>query len=177
MELLTSGLFFYCGWRWGAGPSAWVWAGFAATLLALAAIDWESGLLPDALTLPLLWAGLISAALSWTGVVLPAALWGAVAGYLFLWAIFWAFKLCTGKEGMGYGDFKLLAALGAWLGWQSLIALILLASVLGSIVGLTMRYRGRLGPGDYLPFGPFLAAAGFATWVLGPATLNRWIGP
>ena len=113
-------------WRWGATPAALAWCGFCAALLALALIDWDTTLLPDDITLPLLWAGLIVAALALDAAAAAAgAVWGAVAGYLSLWAIYQLFKLVTGKEGMGYGDFKLFAALGAWFGWQALVPIIL----------------------------------------------------
>ena len=120
VELATGLLFAAAGWRFGATPTVLLWCGFIGMLIAMSGIDWDTTLLPDNLTLPLLWAGLIAAALGWT-VPLPAALWGAVAGYLSLWSIYRLFKLLTGKEGMGHGDFKLLAALGAWLGWQMLL--------------------------------------------------------
>ena len=126
VELATGVLFFFAVRFWGVTPSAAAWCGFAAAIVALAMIDWDTTLLPDDITLPLLWAGLIVAALGWTGVTLPQALWGAVAGYLSLWAVYQAFKLLTGKEGMGYGDFKLFAALGAWFGWQALVPIILI---------------------------------------------------
>jgi leader peptidase (prepilin peptidase) / N-methyltransferase len=104
-----------------------LWSGFSAAVLALALIDWDTTLLPDDITLPLLWAGLVAATLQWTSVPLPTAIWGVVAGYVSLWLVYWAFKLITGKEGMGYGDFKLFAALGAWFGWQALVPIILMA--------------------------------------------------
>jgi leader peptidase (prepilin peptidase)/N-methyltransferase len=141
----------------------------------LALIDWDTTLLPDSITLPLLWAGLIAAALQWSAVPLPDALWGAVAGYMSLWLVFWAFKLATGKEGMGYGDFKLFAALGAWFGWQALIPIILLASVFGAIVGIILKLKSQLRDGGYVPFGPFLAAGGFAAMFFGPQPLMRHI--
>lgn len=122
VEVITGALFFFCAWRWGLSLTTLVWCGFSAALLALAMIDWDTTLLPDDITLPLLWAGLIAAAMEWNPAVsLSAALWGAVAGYLSLWLVYWAFKLVTGKEGMGYGDFKLFAALGAWFGWSALV--------------------------------------------------------
>ncbi len=176
VELATSALFFFCAWRWGASASGLAWCAFSATLLALALIDWDTTLLPDDLTLPLLWLGLIAAALRWTPVGLNAALWGAVAGYLSLWLVYWAFKLITGKEGMGYGDFKLYAALGAWFGWQALIPIILLASVIGAVVGLAMKFTTGLREGGYIPFGPFLAGAGFTALFLGPDALRRAVG-
>ena len=114
-EVLTAAIFAALAWRFGAQPTTLLWCAFAAVLVALAGIDWDTTLLPDGLTLPLLWGGLVAAALGLT-TSLSSAVWGAVAGYLSLWSVYWLFKLATGKEGMGYGDFKLLAALGAWLG-------------------------------------------------------------
>lgn len=176
VELATGALFFYCAWQWGVTPTAAVWCIFAATLLALALIDWDTTLLPDDLTLPLLWLGLVAASLQWIPVGLNASLWGAVAGYLSLWLVFWAFKLVTGKEGMGYGDFKLFAVLGAWFGWQTLIPMILLASVIGAIVGIAMKFSTGLREGGYVPFGPFLAGAGLCALAFGPATLRQVVG-
>ncbi len=171
VELATGVLFFYCAWRWGASPSALVWSGFTASVLALAFIDWDTTLLPDDMTLPLLWGGLIAAALHWTQVALSAAVWGAVAGYLSLWLVYWAFKLITGKEGMGFGDFKLFAALGAWFGWQALVPIILMASVIGAVVGIAMKFSSTLRAGGYVPFGPFLAGAGLTAMIFGPSTI------
>ncbi len=176
VELTTGALFFLCTWRWGASPTTVVWCIFCAVLLALALIDWDTTLLPDNPNMPLLWLGLISAAMHWTPVGLVSALWGAVAGYLSLWLVYWAFKLIRGKEGMGYGDFKLLAALGAWFGWQVLIPIILMASVIGSVVGITMKFTSGLREGGYMPFGPFLAGAGFTTLIVGPDVLRQLIG-
>lgn len=171
VELATAALFAWCAWLFGVGWPALAWAGFAATLLALALIDWDTTLLPDDLTLPLLWAGLIATALGWTGLPLADSLWGAVAGYLSLWLVFWGFKLITGKDGMGFGDFKLFAALGAWYGWQMLLPIILIASVIGAVVGLALKFAGGLREGGYMPFGPFLAGAGLAALLFGPGTL------
>jgi leader peptidase (prepilin peptidase)/N-methyltransferase len=176
VELLTGLGFAYVMHLHGPGWPALAWMGFVAAVLALAFIDWDTTLLPDDITLPLLWAGLLAAALGWSGLALDDALWGAVAGYLSLWSIYWAFKLLTGKEGMGYGDFKLFAALGAWLGWQALIPILLLASVLGAVVGLAMKYSSGLREGGYVPFGPFLAFGALLALVLGPATLLGWVG-
>jgi leader peptidase (prepilin peptidase)/N-methyltransferase len=145
-------------------------------LLALALIDWDTTLLPDDITLPLLWLGLIAAAMQWTTIGLNNSLWGAVAGYLSLWLVYWAFKLVTGKEGMGYGDFKLFAALGAWFGWQALIPVILIASVIGAITGIVMKFSVGLREGGYVPFGPFLAGAGFTALIAGPTALRQWMG-
>lgn len=176
VELTTGALFFFCAWTWGTGAAGAAWCVFAAALLALALIDWDTTLLPDDLTLPLLWLGLIAAAVQWTHVGLSSSLWGAVAGYLSLWSVYWAFKLVTGKDGMGYGDFKLFAALGAWFGWQTLIPIILLASVIGAIIGIAMKFTTGLREGGYIPFGPFLAGAGFCAMLLGPATLRQAVG-
>ena len=176
VELANGVLFFYCGWKWGVTPTALAWSGFGAAVLALGCIDWDTTLLPDDITLPLLWAGLILAALQWTGVGLTAALWGAVAGYLSLWLIYWAFKLLTGKEGMGFGDFKLFAALGAWFGWQALVPIILMASVIGAMVGIAMKFSSTLREGGYVPFGPFLAGAGLTAMLFGPDAILRFVG-
>lgn len=176
IELACGLAFAGCAWRWGLTPSTAVWCGFCATVLALAAIDWDTTLLPDDLTLPLVWGGLCSAALSWSGTALPDALWGAVAGYLSLWLVYWSFKLATGKEGMGYGDFKLYAVLGAWFGWQALIPIILMASIIGAIIGIGMKLSSGLREGGYVPFGPFLALAGLTALVVTPTEMMNWIG-
>jgi leader peptidase (prepilin peptidase)/N-methyltransferase len=197
VELLTGALFAFCIWRWGITPVALAWCGFSSVLLALALIDWDTTLLPDDMTLPLLWAGLIFAALKLNPIVsLPDALWGAVAGYLSLWLVYWAFKLLTGsgsphwpwtaehwvaraasgKDGMGYGDFKLFAALGAWFGWAALVPIILMASVIGAVVGIAMKFSSGLREGGFVPFGPFLAGAGFTAMVFGPQSILRAVG-
>ena len=176
VEASCAALFFYCAWAYGATPSGLVWCAFSAVLLALALIDWDTTLLPDDLTLPLLWLGLVAAALQLTPLSLPDALWGAVGGYMSLWLVYWAFKLATGKEGMGYGDFKLYAALGAWFGWQTLIPIILIASVIGALVGIAMKLNASLREGGYVPFGPFLAGAGFCALFWGPQALRQAIG-
>lgn len=177
VELVTGGLFFFCAWRWGWTLTALVWCGFSAALLALAMIDWDTTFLPDDITLPLLWGGLIAAALQWNPAVnLSTALWGAVGGYLSLWGVYWAFKLATGKEGMGYGDFKLFAALGAWFGWPALIPIILMASVIGAVIGVVMKFSSGLREGGYVPFGPFLAGAGFTAMVFGPQSILQFVG-
>lgn len=176
VELSAGVLCAWCTHRFGPSWTALAWAGFSLALLSLALIDWDTTLLPDDITLPLLWAGLISSALGWTSTSLQQAMWGAVIGYLSLWSIYQAFKLLTGKEGMGYGDFKLFAALGAWLGWPALIPLILMASVLGAIVGIGMKFKQSLREGAYVPFGPFLAGAGMVMLVLEPDTALHWLG-
>ena len=176
VELVTGGLFALCAWRWGLTASALSWAGFAAALVVLTLIDWDTTLLPDDITMPLAWAGLVAAAVQWTAVSLPSALWGAIAGYLSLWLIYWAFKLLTGKEGMGYGDFKLFAALGAWFGWTALVPMILMASVIGAIVGVAMKFGGNLRDGGYVPFGPFLAGSGLTAMIFGPQSILQAVG-
>lgn len=176
VELVTGALFFYCAWRWGLTATALAWSGFAAALVCLGLIDWDTTLLPDNITLPLVWAGLIATTLGWTAIPLTESLWGAVAGYLSLWLVYQAFKLATGKEGMGFGDFKLFAALGAWFGWQALIPIILMASVIGAIVGIAMKFTSGLREGGYIPFGPFLAGAGLTALVFGPQAILHAVG-
>lgn len=148
---------------WPPGETALALALCAWLLIALIAIDLQHRLLPDLLTLPLLWLGLL---VNREGaLVLPNdAIIGAVAGYLSLWLVYWGFKLATGKEGLGYGDFKLLAALGAWCGWQRLPSLLLCAALMGIIAVLVLRLTGRIQRGDPLPFGPALALSGW--WLL-----------
>lgn len=171
IEIITALLSAFTAWHFGptlqaAGALLLIW-----TLIALAAIDFDTQLLPDSLTLPLLWVGL-ALNLEGTFTNLPSAVIGAIAGYLALWSVFWLFKLATGKEGMGYGDFKLLAALGAWLGWQMLPAIILLSSVVGAAIGITLIVTTRHGRNVPIPFGPYLAAAGVIALFCG-AELTR----
>ena len=175
IEVLTAALFGAVAWKFGAQPIALLWCGFVAVLVALAGIDWDTTLLPDNLTLPLLWAGLVAAALGWT-IPLTSALWGAVAGYLSLWTVYWLFKLVTGKEGMGFGDFKLLAALGAWLGANMILPIVLAASIIGAVVGIVMKLKASLREGRYVPFGPFLAGAGVVVLLLGSPRVLVWLG-
>jgi len=175
VELLTALLFGLTAWHVGATPLALLWCGFVAMLVAMSGIDWDTTLLPDILTLPLLWAGLVAAALGWT-IPLSSALWGAVVGYLSLWSVYWIFKLATGREGMGFGDFKLLAALGAWLGVQMILPIVLAASVIGAIVGIAMKFSGTLREGLHVPFGPFLAGAGIVVMLAGQPTVLGWLG-
>jgi leader peptidase (prepilin peptidase)/N-methyltransferase len=150
------------------GPTTTALAAFGlcATLLAMSAIDVDTHLLPDSMTLPLLWAGLI---VNFNGMFasLHDAVLGAIFGYLVLWAVHWLFRLVRGIEGMGYGDFKLLAALGAWLGWAALPQIVLIAAVAGAVIGLAATWRGRMRFEEPLPFGPFLAAGGALTLFLG----------
>jgi len=175
VEAATGLLFAAIAWRYGAQPLTLLWCAFGALLLALGLIDWDTTLLPDDLTQPLLWAGLTAAALGWT-LPLSDSLWGAIAGYLSLWSVYWLFKLTTGKEGMGFGDFKLLAALGAWLGWSMIVPIVLAASVIGAVVGLAMKASGALREGRYVPFGPFLAGAGLVVMLAGPQRVLHWLG-
>ena len=167
IELFTALALAACFQHWGLSLQAVAWSGFVGTLLALAVIDWDTTFLPDPMTQPLTWAGLIAAALGLSGLSLSDALWGAVGGYLSLWLVYWLFKLFTGKEGMGYGDFKLFAALGAWFGWAALIPLILLASLAGIAVGLVLKSRQQLREQHYIPFGPFLAMAALVFMIWG----------
>jgi leader peptidase (prepilin peptidase) / N-methyltransferase len=176
VELATAALFFLSVRHWGATPAGAAWCAFSAALVTLALIDWDTTLLPDDITLPLVWAGLILAALRWIEVPLTQALWGAVAGYVSLWLVYKAFKLLTGKEGMGYGDFKLFAALGAWFGWQALVPIILMASAIGAVVGIAMKFSGGLREGGYVPFGPFLVGAGLTAMIFGPGSILAAIG-
>ncbi len=175
VELATGLLFGLLAWRFGPHLNVLAWCLFAALLVALTGIDWDTTLLPDSLTLPLLWAGLVAAALGWT-LPLATAVWGAVFGYLALWSVYWLFKLTTGKEGMGAGDFKLLAALGAWLGWQMLLPIVLGASIIGAVVGIAMKLSRALREGRYVPFGPFLAGAGLVVLFAGPERVHAWFG-
>lgn len=166
-------MFYACALRWGWSLTTAAWCGFSAALVTLACIDWDTTLLPDDITLPLLWAGLLAAVLRWIEVQPVDAVIGAAAGYLSLWSVYWGFKLATGKEGMGYGDFKLFAALGAWFGWQALVPIILLASVIGAIVGIAMKLASTLREGKYVPFGPFLVGGGMAAMLWGPGRIMQ----
>ncbi len=175
IELATGALFVACWWRFGSHPTTLLWCGFVAVLVAAAAIDWDTTLLPDSLTLPLLWAGLVAANLGWN-IPITEAIWGAVAGYLSLWSVYWLFKLTTGKEGMGYGDFKLLAALGAWLGWSMVLPIVLASSLIGAIVGIGLKLSANLREGRYIPYGPFLAGAGLCVLFAGHEQVMSWLG-
>lgn len=168
VELATGVLSAIAVWRFGATAEGLGAVVLTCFLIALAFIDLDTQLLPDSMTLPLLWLGLLFN-LSGVFVPLPVAVIGAMAGYLSLWSIYWLFKLATGKEGMGYGDFKLLAALGAWFGWTALPAVILLASVVGAAVGIALIVAARHGREVPIPFGPYLAGAGLlALYFRGP---------
>ena len=175
VELAAAALGAFLAWRlgWGlalAGSLVLFWA-----LLAASVIDFDTQLLPDRITLPLLWLGLLA---NVEGIFAPleSAVLGAVAGYLALWLVYWAFKLATGKEGMGYGDFKLLGALGAWLGWQLLPVIVLVAACTGSVLGIvSMAVSGR-GREMRIPFGPFLAVGGFIALLWGRQLTAWWLG-
>lgn len=175
VECATGLLSGFAAWHFGpglalAGALLLIWA-----LIALTFIDLDTQLLPDQITLPLLWLGLLFN-LSGTYVPIADAVVGAIAGYLALWSVFWLFKLTTGKEGMGYGDFKLLAAIGAWLGWQMLPLVILASSLVGAVVGITLIALGRHGRSNPIPFGPYLAAAGLMALFWGDAIVGAWLG-
>lgn len=174
VELTTALLVLACVWRFGFG-----WQGFGAILLtafliALAGIDLRTRLLPDQLTLPLLWLGLI-ASLETLYIEPKAALLGAIAGYVSLWSVWWLFRQLTGKDGMGHGDFKLLAALGAWVGLKGILPTVLLSSLVGALIGsvwLAMKGRDRATP---IPFGPYLAIAGWLVFFWGEAMLDAYL--
>ena len=167
VEVITAVMFLMCLLQFGFTLQTLMACFFCATLLALAWIDAETFLLPDVLTQALLWVGLIGSALSLTHTPLLQSLSGAVLGYGLLWLVSWGFEKLAGKEGMGQGDLKLLAGLGAWVGVWSLLPLILLASVSGLIFGVVQKFRGQLGHNGHFPFGPFLALSGFACFFLG----------
>lgn len=175
IEVFTALISALVAWHFGptlqtAGALLLVW-----TLIALAMIDFDTQLLPDSLTLPLLWLGLLFNVFG-TYTSLTSAVIGAMAGYLSLWSIFWLFKLATGKEGMGYGDFKLLAALGAWLGWSMLPTIILLSSLVGATVGISLIVFARHGRNIPIPFGPYLAAAGVIALLWGARITQSYLG-
>lgn len=166
VEALTGLLSGIVAWHFGFGLEALGALCFTWALVALSSIDVEKQLLPDRITLPLLWLGLLFNLLG-AFTDLRAAVIGAMGGYLSLWGIYHVFKRLTGKEGMGYGDFKLYAALGAWLGWQHLPLVILLAALMGIVVGIALMASKRLQQGTPIPFGPFLAASGWITLMWG----------
>jgi leader peptidase (prepilin peptidase)/N-methyltransferase len=174
VEALTGGLSGYIAWHFGFTPAAAAAMLFTWAMIALAFIDLDTFYLPDDLTLPLLWAGLVFNLLG--GFTdLTSAVIGAVAGYLVLWLVFWMFKFATGKEGMGYGDFKLLAAIGAWLGWKMLPLVILLSSFVGAVVGVALIVAARRGRNVPIPFGPHLAVAGLVALFHGEALTRNYL--
>jgi leader peptidase (prepilin peptidase)/N-methyltransferase len=171
VEAFTGLVSAYVGWRFGFSLAALAGLLFAWALIAAAVIDFDTQLLPDDITLPLTWLGLLFNL--WGALTtLEAAVIGAIAGYLALWSVYWAFKLATGKEGMGFGDFKLLAAIGAFLGWKMLPAVILLSSLVGAVVGIGLIALARHGRNIPIPFGPYLAAAGLLALFFGE-DINR----
>ena len=175
IELAAGIIGAYCAVRFGPGMAAVAAMVFLWAILAASAIDIDTQLLPDSITLPLLWLGLLLN-ISGTFVDLRSAVIGAAAGYLILWSVYWAFKLATGKEGMGFGDFKLLAAIGAWCGWQSLPLTILASSLIGAIVGVALIIIAKRGKNVPIPFGPYLGAAGALSLLWGPQLTRQWLG-
>ncbi|WIM05224.1 MAG: A24 family peptidase [Candidatus Nitricoxidivorans perseverans] len=175
VEAATGFLFAFAAWQFGptaATAGAWF---FIAAMIALTFIDVDKQLLPDDITLPLLWAGLLFN-VSGVYVDLGSAVIGAAAGYLSLWTVYWLFRLATGKEGMGFGDFKLLAAIGAWLGWQMLPLVILLSSFVGAVVGAALIVLARHGRNVPIPFGPYLASAGIIAIFWGKHLNSAYLG-
>ena len=175
VELLSGSLSGALAWHFGYGGPLLGALVLSWGLLALAAIDLEKQLLPDRLTLPLLWTGLLfNTAHTYTD--LRSAVIGAAAGYLSLWCVYHVFRGLTGKEGMGYGDFKLFALIGAWLGWQTLPVVILLAATVGALVGVSLLLSKRLAQGTPMPFGPYLAAAGWIALLWGRPLMTAYLG-
>ena len=175
IEVLTGLFFGFAAWKLGAG---WPLIGalfFLSACIALTFIDFDTQLLPDDITLPLIWLGLLFN-LGNNFINLQSAVIGAVAGYLSLWSVYWIFKLATGKEGMGYGDFKLLAAIGAWVGWQMLPLTILLSSFVGAIVGIGLIVLTKQGRNVPIPFGPYLAIAGIIALFWGKPLTQMYLG-
>ena len=181
VEMMTAVLAALCAWRFGASWEAIMAIIMTLSLVPIAMIDADTQLIPDSIVLPLMWIGLAMSlfapmAGAQTLFITPQdAIVGAMAGYLSLWSIYWLFKLITGKEGMGYGDFKLLAALGAWLGWQQLPLIILMSAVVGAIVGISLMAFRKHERSVPIPFGPFLAAAGWITMLWGDAIKTSYL--
>jgi leader peptidase (prepilin peptidase)/N-methyltransferase len=174
VEAITAVLSGYIAWRYGLSAAMFGALLFAWAMIALTFIDLDTMYLPDSITLPLLWAGLLfNTGATFTD--LRSAVIGAAAGYLTLWTVYWAFKLATGKEGMGYGDFKLLAAIGAWLGWKLLPLVILLSSLVGAVVGIGLIVLARQGRNVPIPFGPYLAVAGLIALFWGEQLTRRYL--
>ena len=171
VEVISGLLAGYAAWRFGATLAGLGALVFVFSMIALTFIDLDTFYLPDDITLPLLWIGLL-VNLAGAFTDLPSAVIGAACGYLALWSVFWLFKLVTGKEGMGYGDFKLLAAIGAWLGWQMLPLVILLSASVGAVIGIGLMIFARHGRETPIPFGPYLAIAGVIALFHG-AAINR----
>jgi leader peptidase (prepilin peptidase)/N-methyltransferase len=176
IEALGGALTAYVGWRYGFTWTALAAMLFAWSMIALAFIDLDTFYLPDCITLPLVWAGLLAHVFGlFPDVTLREGVIGAIAGYLALWLVFWLFKLATGKEGMGYGDFKLLGAIGAWLGWSALPLVILLSSLVGAVIGIAVMFARRQGRDMPIPFGPYLVAAGLIALFWGEALTDRYL--
>ena len=175
IELLSALSVALSFWHFGYSFTAIAASFFVLALITLTAIDLDTHLLPDTITLPLLWLGLLFN-LNEGFVDINSAVIGAALGYLILWSVYWLFKLITKKEGMGYGDFKMLAAIGAWFGWQALPAVILLSSLAGSIAGLTMITFGKSHRNSQIPFGPFIAAAGIIMLFSGEQISRIYLG-
>ena len=173
VELFTAAIWILCGLSFGVSNALAAAMLLTGVLIALTAIDLDHQLLPDSLTLPLLWLGLLIN-IDATFVSLESAVLGAVFGYLCLWSVYWLFKIITGKEGMGYGDFKLLAALGAWFGLSALPTIVLLSSLVGAVIGIALIITGRQSRETPMPFGPFLAGAGLIH-LFYPDVLIGWI--
>jgi leader peptidase (prepilin peptidase) / N-methyltransferase len=176
VELATALIWALCTWHWGSNAAGFCWAIFTTILLALSVIDWQTTLLPDDLTQTLVWGGLIASSMDWVVLPLHQSVWGAVIGYTSLWLIATTFERVTGKQGMGAGDFKFLAGLGAWLGPLGLLPVVMLASFAGAMVGLALKLTHRLGEDGYVPFGPFLALAGAIVAVTGNDVIALWMG-
>jgi leader peptidase (prepilin peptidase) / N-methyltransferase len=174
VEAFTGLCFAFVVWSFGPTLAAIGAMVFVAAAIVLTGIDIDKQLLPDDITLPLLWLGLLFNVFS-TYTDLSSAVLGAIAGYLALWSVYWLFKLLTGKEGMGYGDFKLLAAIGAWLGWQILPLTILLSSFVGAVVGIGLIVLARRGRDVPIPFGPYLVAAGLIALFWGKPLTRAWL--
>lgn len=175
VELATGTLFALAAWKFGPNPATLAWCAALALLVSMSMIDLDTKYLPDDLTYPLLWGGLLVAALGWT-IPLSAAVWGAVAGYVPLWLIASGFALLMKRQGMGGGDLKLLAALGAWLGWQAILPIVLIASIVGLCVNVPRMMLGKHQRHQQYPFGPFLAGGGLIVAFLGTDTLLAWAG-
>jgi leader peptidase (prepilin peptidase)/N-methyltransferase len=175
VELATAVLFALAAWKFGPSPATLAWCAALALLVSMSMIDLDTKYLPDDLTYPLLWGGLLAAALGWT-IPLPTAVWGAVAGYVPLWLIASGFALLMKRQGMGGGDLKLLAALGAWLGWQAILPIILIASIVGLCVNVPRMLLGKHQRHQQYPFGPFLAGGGLVVTFVGADTLLAWAG-
>ncbi|PUE32136.1 hypothetical protein B9Z35_00850 [Limnohabitans sp. Jir61] len=176
IELVTALIWSVCTWHWGLNAAGLCWASCASVLLAMSVIDWQTTLLPDDLTQALVWSGLVASALGWLTLPASQSVFGAAVGYASLWSVATAFERLTGKQGMGAGDFKLLAGLGAWLGPLALLPVIVLASICGACLGLFLKFTNRLPNDGYVPFGPFLAASGMTVAMIGIEAIGLGMG-